>query len=176
MTKPLQGSNTPFAPETYMQDLRCPLCHCKVLRSDYLMELFDKNPHARWLAHLVTHYRHHHISWWDNCWGRYGHSYRGDWFGAYEEEKAKVNESSKRQIIRKGHLILLANGIQPEYFKSLQNTTEATMKVANKFLEPRRINDSHIILIQSTNRRTGIYVKNSTKNEKNGNIAFDERF
>ena len=151
MTKPISLEKIPCRPEEYIQQLRCPVCHQKVLKSDYLMDLFDDNKQARWLAHLVTHYRHHHISWWDNCWGRYGGYYRGEWFGAYEDGKAKVNESSKYQIIRKGHVLLLVNGIRPEDFLALQNTSEETMKVACKFLIQSRIKDSQIIPTQSKN-------------------------
>lgn len=63
--------------------------------SQYLSSVFHGNNKALWLANMVTHYRHNHIKWWDKCWGRHGSRYQGHWFGEYEVEKQKVNESSK---------------------------------------------------------------------------------
>jgi hypothetical protein len=126
--------NVPFSPESYMDQLRCPLCHRIMERSDYLMNHFKDQPQVKWIAHIVTHYRHHHITWWNNCWGYGGNRYRKEWFGNYDDEKSKVNESSKRQIIRKGHGILRPNGVIPDHFMALHSTTDETMKVAIKYL------------------------------------------
>ena len=83
---------------------------------------------------MVTHYRHNHIDSWNKCWGRHGSRYRSNWFGDYEEEKIKVNERAKRQIIRKGKDILNRLGITPDHFRRLQNTEQKTMELANKNL------------------------------------------
>jgi hypothetical protein len=120
--------------EKYLEKSICPICHSRVTKSDYLNEIFGEEPQVEWIANLITHYRHDHITSWDKCWGRNGSAYRGYWFKDYEEEKSKVNERAKRQIIRKGHKILIQNGITTEHFKRLQNTTEQTIKVAEKNL------------------------------------------
>jgi NAD dependent epimerase/dehydratase family enzyme len=120
--------------EKYLEKSICPICHSRVNKSDYLNEIFGEEPQVEWIANLITHYRHDHITSWDKCWGRHGSAYRGYWFKDYEEEKSKVNERAKRQIIRKGHKILIQNGITTEHFKRLQNTTEQTIKVAEKNL------------------------------------------
>ncbi len=83
---------------------------------------------------MITHYRHHHITSWNKCWGRHGGYYRGHWFGEYEEEKKKVNERAKRQIIRKGKKVLQEIGIKPTHFSILQNTEDKTMELALKVL------------------------------------------
>jgi len=114
----------------------CPICDRKVTESEYLNEIFEDLPEVNYLAHMVTHYRHNHIESWNKCWGRGGSRYRGYWFGDYDEEKKKVNERAKRQIIRKGKDVLQLIGITPEHFKQLQNTEEKTMELAKKLLVP----------------------------------------
>jgi hypothetical protein len=113
----------------------CPLCNRSINRSDYLREIFADEPEVEWLANLVTHYRHDHITSWNNCWGRHGSRYRGHWFGDYESEKSIVNERAKRQLIRKGHEILRLNGITPEHFDRLQHTSIETQAIAQKLLK-----------------------------------------
>jgi len=118
----------------YLHQQRCPICHLKVNQSDYLETVFENEPQTLWLANLVTHYRHDHITSWNKCWGPNGKSYRGHWFGDYDEEKSKYNERAKRQYIRKGGEILIANGVTVETFKTLQNTTQKTIDVVEKSL------------------------------------------
>lgn len=118
----------------YIQDLVCPLCNRQVVRSSYLMEVFKDQPKACYLAHLVTHYRHNHITSWNRCWEHDGNRYRRDWFTDYEVEKQIVNERAKRQIIRKAKDILKRLEITPEDFAQLEGTEPHTMKVANKLL------------------------------------------
>jgi hypothetical protein len=89
--------------------------------SEYLATVFQDEK-ERWLANMVTRYRHHHITWWDRCWGPNGGRYQGNWFGDYDEEKAKVNEQAKRQIIRKSLDYLLQHEIGIEVFQALQGT------------------------------------------------------
>ena len=115
----------------------CPICGQEIKQSDYL-ETIIKDDKVRYLANLVTHYRHSHISSWNKCWGNYGHHYRNGWFGDYDEEKRKVNERAKRQIIRKATKHLISIGIVVEHFEMLQGTTEETLQVARKKLGASR--------------------------------------
>ena len=112
----------------------CPICGEMVNESKYLEERFKNTPEVNYLAHMITHYRHNHITSWNKCWGRNGGYYRGHWFGDYEEEKKKVNERAKRQIIRKGKKVLQEIGIKPFHFLELANTEEKTMELALKVL------------------------------------------
>lgn len=112
----------------------CPICGEMVNESEYLEQRFKDQPEVNYLAHMITHYRHHHITSWNKCWGRNGGYYRGYWFGDYEEEKKKVNERAKRQIIRKGKKVLQGIGIKPSHFLELANTEEKTMELAVKVL------------------------------------------
>lgn len=104
--------------------------------SDYLRTAI-KDEKVRWLANLVTHYRHNCIASWNRCWGRRGGAaYRAAAnFGDYDEEKAKVNERAKRQLIRKCYPIFLQVGIEVNHFAELQNTDWETIALANKYLE-----------------------------------------
>jgi hypothetical protein len=137
----------------YKQFHLCPLCNRSINRSDYLREIFADEPEVEWLANLVTHYRHGHITSWNNCWGRHGSRYRGHWFGDYDEEKAKVNERAKRQLVRKGHKILLLNGITPDHFLRLQNTDPKTMLLVRKYLLPNHNNDIKRVLKKNKIKR-----------------------
>lgn len=112
---------------------KCPICQNSIKQSEYLETAID-NEKTRYFANLVTHYRHHHITSWNKCWSYGGHRYRANWFGDYDDEKAKVNERAKRQIIRKGFKILKEMGITSEHIAELENTTEETMKIARKYL------------------------------------------
>ena len=114
----------------------CPICARKVEQSDYLNQIFKDEPEVNYLAHMVTHYRHNHIKSWNQCWSRNGTRYRRNWFGDYEEEKIKVNERAKRQILRKGLAILKDLKIRPEHFERLQNTEIKTLELAKKLLNP----------------------------------------
>ena len=112
----------------------CPICDEMVNESEYLNERFTDQPEVNYLAHMITHYRHHHITSWNKCWGNNGAYYRGHWFGDYEEEKKKVNEMAKRQILRKGKSVLREIGIKPYHFSELANTEKKTMDLAVKIL------------------------------------------
>jgi hypothetical protein len=114
----------------------CPICARKVEQSDYLNQIFKDEPEVNYLAHMVTHYRHNHIESWNKCWGHNGSRYRRNWFGDYEEEKIKVNERAKRQILRKGLPILKELDIRPGHFEHLQNTEVKTIELAKKLLNP----------------------------------------
>lgn len=112
----------------------CPLCNNWILGSEYLFKTFADDDKANWLANMVTHYRHGHITSWNKCWGYGGNYYRHGWFGNYDEEKQKVNERAKRQIIRKATKFLIDNEIKSDTFLKLQNTTEETLKLAKNKL------------------------------------------
>lgn len=111
----------------------CPICNKKFLRSEYLQKQFGDTK-AGWLANMVTHYRHDHLKSWDRCWGRYGSHYRSGWFGDYEEEKEKVNERAKRQIIRKALAFLKHHQITADTFEQLRNNSSETIIHAEKKL------------------------------------------
>lgn len=108
----------------------CPLCNRHFKQSEYLSSVFLENNKAAWLANMVTHYRHNHITSWNKCWGQHGGRYRSNWFGDYDEEKRKVNERAKRQIIRKATSFLKGHKITVEDFKHLQNNEASTLKLA----------------------------------------------
>jgi hypothetical protein len=112
----------------------CPLCENSHLRSEYLTNAFGDTRDG-WLANMVTHYRHHHVSSWNKCWGFNGHRYRAGWFKDYDEEKQKVNERAKRQIIRKAKQFLLDNGFDSSVFAALKNTDHITRDFAAKHLD-----------------------------------------
>jgi len=113
----------------------CPICGERVNRSDYLEEIFKEVPKVNYLAHIITHYRHHHITSWNKCWGQGGKYYRGNWFGDYDEEKKKVNNRAKRQIIRKGKDVLKRLSIKSSDFQKLENTDSKTLELAVKILD-----------------------------------------
>ena len=118
----------------------CPICGKHFTPSAYLAKIFADNPKALFIANLVTHYRHKHRESWDKCWGRYGGYYRRGWFRDYDEEKKKVNEQAKRQIIRKATTILIQLGVTSETFKCLQQTDEKTIALAVKRLDMNKNN------------------------------------
>lgn len=110
----------------------CPICKKRFEGSDYLKTVFV-DEQALWLANMVTHYRHTHITSWNKCWGWGGYYYRqAAHFGDYDEEKAIVNERAKRQIARKCKDYVLLNNVNVDVFKSLQNTTKKTIEVVEK--------------------------------------------
>lgn len=113
----------------------CPIC-CSYFRgSDYLLSEFKGDERTLWLANMVTHYRHGHITSWNKCWGWGGRYYReAAHFGDYDTEKAIVNERAKRQIARKGTAFLVKNNISVEVFNRLQGTTTQTQETVSKVL------------------------------------------
>jgi len=136
----------------YIEKQICPICHWQIEQSEYLKEIFENDQATLWLANLVTHYRHNHITSWNKCWGPRGNYYRRDWFDDYDMEKAKVNERAKRQLVRKGHLILFQNGVNAETFENLENTTQETLdlvgKYYKKFMENKLPNTKEPVAIE----------------------------
>lgn len=116
----------------------CPISDDYFELSEYLKNIFRDNPKALWFANMVTHYRHNHISWWNNCWGANGNRYQGNWFKDYDDEKKKVNESSKRQIIRKCHEYMNFHEITIDDLMELTENEKKTILVAEKFLKRRK--------------------------------------
>jgi hypothetical protein len=111
----------------------CPICNSYFAGSSYLKkEIIDQK--VLWIANMITHYRHNHITSWNKCWGRHGGSYRVGWFTEYEEEKKKVNERAKRQIFRKCQRYMNANGIGFEHVEKLQTNSSKTLDLAKKLL------------------------------------------
>ena len=80
----------PEKAKAYMTHRICPICNHHFIASDYLVEILADDPKARFIANMVTHYRHNHIAYWNRCWGRNGDYYRKNWFGDYDEEKQTV--------------------------------------------------------------------------------------
>ena len=111
----------------------CPICDKRFDTSDYLSTVFKGNDKAMWLANMVTHYRHSHITSWNKYWGWYGNAYRkAAHFGDYDTEKSIVNERAKRQIARKCPQYIYKYGIDKEVYSKLQGTTEETISLVNK--------------------------------------------
>ncbi|MFA9389334.1 MAG: hypothetical protein ACERKD_05980 [Prolixibacteraceae bacterium] len=112
----------------------CPICGKKFETSEYLNNVF-KDEHVRWLANMVTHYRHEHLKSWDKTWSRgsYGWNQLSEW--TYDQEKLKVNERAKRQILRKCKDFMIKNGFTVEHVMKLKNTDSKTIELYKKILD-----------------------------------------
>lgn len=114
----------------------CPLCNDWFGGSQYLSTVF-KDERSLWLANMVTHYRHSHITSWNKMFGQYGYRYQqaAHYYDEdYEDRKAEINERAKRQIARKSTEFLKDNNINIEVFRSLQGTSEKTIEVVCKLI------------------------------------------
>ncbi|MFB6307251.1 MAG: hypothetical protein ABEH43_09745 [Flavobacteriales bacterium] len=89
----------------------------------------------KWLANMVTHYRHDHIRYWDQKWSKGGYGWKNLSEETYEKEKAQVNNRAKRQIIRKTQDFLVEHGIDSNVFRELIGTEEDTIALAKKILD-----------------------------------------
>lgn len=132
----------------------CPLCDNMFTASDHLAVVFAGRPRAEWLANMVTHYRHRHITSWNKMWrGFPGAAYRrAAHFGDYEAEKSKVNERAKRQLLRRARAWLIQAGVTADDFAALRGTTEETLRFARRLLpgrEQRRLVDNVTIWFDS---------------------------
>ncbi|MCI0445545.1 hypothetical protein L0152_20315 [bacterium] len=103
----------------------CPICNQWFRQSKYLRATFS-DIRTRWLANMVTYYRHDHRSW-DAQARHIGKIYDEK---TYERQKSIVNEQAKRQFLRNALPYLLHHKLTPENFKALQGTDEKTMKLA----------------------------------------------
>ncbi len=119
----------------FEKTLICPHCGKKFDCSTYLAEIFESMPKVEWLANMVTHYRHDHLTSWNKCWGPGGGYYRRGWFRNYDDEKSKVNERQKRQIIRQCKQFLIDHNFTVSDFEQLQGTTDETTALAKKYLK-----------------------------------------
>ncbi len=105
----------------------CPLCDSLVHLSSYLHVIFS-SPRGEWFANMVTHYRHHHIVY-------YNHSVHWQsWHGHYDEFKHEVNERAKRQILRKCTRYLREYGFTANDLDLLLGTTPETRALALQLL------------------------------------------
>jgi hypothetical protein len=126
---------TEFHPELIRANkFWCPMCKEWDTLSDYLMKIFKDNPKSLWFANMVTHYRHSHITSWNKCWGYGGKNYRRGWFKDYEDEKSKVNERAKRQILRKCKEFMKFHKFSTDDILILENNSSKTIELANKIL------------------------------------------
>jgi hypothetical protein len=105
----------------------CPLCGGVFAESKYLWAVFDEVK-QRWLANMVTHYRHEHVTYYNN-----GVSYVS-MFHDYGAFKHLANERAKRQILRKCTGFLKRHGFTAADFTALQGTDQKTLNLANKLL------------------------------------------
>lgn len=117
------------------EDVYCPLCNKYFFESKFLKTEI-KNKKTLWIANMITHYRHNHISSWDKMWDRNtGVYYRNaSYFGDYETVKQKVNERAKRQILRKCKDFIKANDIKKEDFLLLEENEQKTLDLIEKIL------------------------------------------
>lgn len=111
----------------------CPICCEKFETSDYLNNVF-KDEHVRWLANMVTHYRHEHLKSWDKTWSRGNYGWNQLSECTYDQEKQKVNERAKRQILRKCKDFMIQNGFTVEHVIQLKNTDSKTIELYQKIL------------------------------------------
>ena len=110
----------------------CPMCGIRFDGSEYLNTVFDDDREL-WLANMVMHHRHEHITSWNKCWGYGGWYYRqAAHFGDYDTEKAIVNERAKREIARKCKEYIYKNNVNEDVYSQLQNTTDETLEVVRK--------------------------------------------
>ncbi|AFL94902.1 hypothetical protein CL1_0697 [Thermococcus cleftensis] len=121
----------------------CPICNSFVEGSPYLrLSVFPDDEYAYWIAALVTHYRHHHIQYYDKTLSnpRYGEKNKefqtlGEDYDAFKEV---VNNRAKRQIIR----AILRDDFLDETHKEnliravlrLQNNDDKTIELVEKTL------------------------------------------
>lgn len=123
----------------------CPICEDWQLGSKHLIGVIA-DERVRWIANMVTHYRHTHITSWNKMWnGRGGRAYqKAAKFGDYDMEKAQVNERAKRQIIRLCKVFLFHHEINAAHFAQLQHNTTETMRLVLKELPGGQLPDGFI--------------------------------
>lgn len=133
------GASYPFSREyeekiEEIEQQYCPICNVFFETSDYIKEHIE-DEHVRWLANMVTHYRHCHITTWNKVWGKNGYGSHNLDESTYDKEKAKVNERAKRQILRKCKDYMVKDGFKVEHIKQLQNTEKKTIELYEKLLK-----------------------------------------
>ncbi len=105
----------------------CPHCQKSFGESRYLRNQFP-DIKTRWLANMITHWRHVHTNWDKNKYKLNGNK------GIYEMDKAAVNEYIKQVVIKKYSGFLKEHGINEKHFAILLNTNKQTLKLAGKLL------------------------------------------
>ncbi len=81
----------------------CPICKDFVKGSEYLYdEAFPDDCFAYWIANLVTHYRHHHIRYYDLSWRYWSYGDKNPEYQklGHDGFRTLVNNRAKRQLIR----------------------------------------------------------------------------
>ncbi len=125
----------------------CPICNKYFETSEYLNTYFSDDEHVRWLANMVTHYRHVHVTSWDKTWSsEYGNNYRRGWSARkdYDSMKHDVNERAKRQILKKCKNFMIEKGFVIEHVAKLQGTTKQTLDLYTKILGNTKIKENSI--------------------------------
>lgn len=115
----------------------CPLCDTYNIESEYLSTVF-KDTKTKWLANMITHFRHSHTDTWDKTWGAGGYGYEYLSQVTYSIEKEKMNNLAKRQIIMKATNYLLHNNITAIHFKALNGTDKKTLQLAGEKLKTQQ--------------------------------------
>lgn len=123
----------------------CPICDQYFKTSEYLNSLYKNDDKARWLANMVMHHRHNHITTWNINWSRNGYA-RNYLNVDYEERKRKVNERAKRQIVRKCTDYMIQNGFCAEDVLELQSKDQNTIDVYKKYLPTNNQNNTNLNL------------------------------
>lgn len=119
--------------EIHFNDFFCPMCDHYFKESEYLRTAIHDEK-VLWIANMITHYRHQHLRWWDKKYGRNANRHRS--YGDYDDDKIKVNNSSKRQIIRKCGNYLNFHGVGREHFLQLHENDEKTLQLIEKIIKP----------------------------------------
>lgn len=115
-----------------MESFYCPICNDFLPESTYLKIIF-KSENTKWFANMITHYRHHHITSWNKNWEKNGHNYRNSYhFGNYHEEKNKINERAKRQIIKKCKDFIIEHNFEKDDFLNLYYNEDKTIELISK--------------------------------------------
>lgn len=129
-----QPIDNPDIPEMFKAaGVYCPICKSYFNLSFFLHnEIKDKK--TLWFANMVMHYRHSHIEYWDKVAGRGGVFHRRTNNKVYHQEKIRVNEKSKRQIMRKCQDYMIACGMNMDTIKGLIYNSEYTLQIAELIL------------------------------------------
>ena len=127
----------PFAGSNFY----CPICKQYEKESAYLRSVFPEHPRTRYLANLITHYRHSHITSYNKSYGYGSGAYATKSlqnYASWEEFKSDINERAKRQYARKAGAYFKKWGIGVSQVRRLQGTTPETLSVWKKIFGSRK--------------------------------------
>lgn len=110
-------------------NLFCPACDKYVGSSQYLNAVFREDK-IRWLANMITHYRHSHNRMYNEMCRQHTKNFNL----YYDKVKAELNEGVKRKLILNHTDYLISNGITSTEFSKLMNTTAKTIELAKSKL------------------------------------------